>query len=436
MTSKKPTLVDIENAFLPAREIESAERFAGRRDQIEAAYLALVGLGTNLALIGNRGIGKTSLARQIVNIAGGKVGLLDRATVAYERPLDFLPLYFACGSDTETIPQLLGKLLTNKACLADWIYDIPQASKLVGSLSPKFNLNLGGVVGFGGELGSVAGEKQAAPAIIEHDIQTIFSNVADAIVKAKIARDGILIVVDEFDQIRDRSGFAPFLKSLATNTPQVKFCIVGVAQNLKELIDEHASADRLFAGSMITMPAMSDDELREVITLAQDTIGNAIMFHVDAITKVLALAQGHPYMVHLIGKYALRAAHRAGASVVMPADIDSTLATIAEGGADPLLERRYQKCIGTSPQREIVLRSIAECTDSNSEALTTNAYSLALQRGVDNASQYVGHLCAETYGAELTKLRERYYGFKDSLFRAYVQARPRALANVAMDAAD
>jgi hypothetical protein len=59
------------------------------------------------------------------------------------------------------------------------------------------------------------------------------------------------------------------------------------------------------------------------------------------------------------------------------------------------------------------------------EIWTTDAYKLALENSVDNASQYVGQLVTEDYGAELAKIRDRYYRFKDSLFAAYVEARPR-----------
>ena len=38
------------------------------------------------------------------------------------------------------------------------------------------------------------------------------------------------------------------------------------------------------------------------------------------------------------------------------------------------------------------------------------------REGVDNSSQYVGQLVTEEYGAEIEKLRDRYYRFHDSLF--------------------
>ncbi len=38
----KPTLTNVENAFLPAREITDAERFAGRKNSVQDAFYALI----------------------------------------------------------------------------------------------------------------------------------------------------------------------------------------------------------------------------------------------------------------------------------------------------------------------------------------------------------------------------------------------------------
>jgi hypothetical protein len=43
---------------------------------------------------------------------------------------------------------------------------------------------------------------------------------------------------------------------------------------------------------------------------------------------------------------------------------------------------------------------------------------------MSSISVYVGQLVSEKYGAVLEKTRERYYRFKDSLFKAYAAARP------------
>jgi len=240
-----------------------------------------------------------------------------------------------------------------------------------------------------------------------------------------VSSDGILIIVDEFDQIADPSGFASFLKALATNVPQVKFCLVGVAQDIQQLMKEHQSSDRLFAGSIISLPSMSPEELKEIMVIAEKAVNKYIKFSPDAADRLTVLAQGHPYMVHLIGKYAFRLAFKDNKGIIEPQDVDATVRSIAERGADPVLEGRYKKAVASSEQREIVLKALAETQATDGEIWTTNAYKLALDQGVDNSSQYVGHLASEEYGNELEKLRDRYYRFHDSLFAAYVKARPR-----------
>lgn len=313
--------------------------------------------------------------------------------------------------------------MTSPTCLQDWLYDIPKAKKIFNGYSPKFSAKF---LVASAELGSQKTEEiLSEPAISSHKIDAVFTNVANAVIEAGIAEDGILIVIDEFDQIADVSGFASFLKSLATNAPRVKFCIVGVAKDIQALMKEHASTDRLFAGSIIPLPSMTQDELKEIIEIAEREIAGYITFSAEAKGRLVSLAQGHPYMVHLIGKYALRLAFQENRQIILDTDVDESLRSIAERQADPVLEGRYRKVVASSPQRETVLRSLAESQDEQSEIWTTNAYKLAIEGGVDNPSQYVGQLVTDQYGAELENLRDRYYRFKDSLFAAYVQARPR-----------
>ncbi|MDO9600566.1 MAG: hypothetical protein Q7J47_22835 [Azoarcus sp.] len=419
----KPTITEVENAFQPAKEISSATRFAGRKDAVSDAYYGLIAEGSHIAIVGNRGIGKTSLSRQVANMATGKNDLLERLHLPHDRNLDFLSIYFACGKTTQSTTDLLERLLTSAGCLGDWVYDIPKASKIVKGYSPKFGVNV-----FGAEVG-LAGEKKTETtterAVAAHAIDTVFTNAVAAIIEQNISTDGILIVVDEFDQIADPSGFASFLKALSTNVPKVKFCLVGVAQDIQHLMKEHQSSDRLFAGSIIALPSMSVDELKEIMGIAESAVGGHIKFSPSAADRLATLAQGHPYMVHLVGKYAFRLAFKTNKEGIEPQDIDATVQSIAERGADPVLEGRYKKAVASSEQREIVLKALAETQAADGEIWTTNAYKLALDQGVDNASQYVGHLASEEYGNEIEKLRDRYYRFHDSLFAAYVRARPR-----------
>lgn len=419
----KPTLTNVENAFLPAREITDAERFAGRKNSVQDAFYALISEGSNIAVVGNRGIGKTSLARQISNISSGDNSILEKLNIPSEDPLDFLTVYMACGNQVGSTDELLERLLTSSNCLAEWIYDIPKAKKIMINYSPKFSAN---VFGVGFELGgSKTSEATASPVVSDHAIDIVFTNVVEAIAKEGVAKNGILFIIDEFDQIPNPTGFASFIKALATNSPNVKFCIVGVAKDIQMLMKEHESSDRLFAGSIIPMEPMVKGELESIIDNAENYIDSYITFDKTARDRIIQLANGHPYMVHLIGKFSLRLAFQETIPIINESIINHTLANIAERKADPVLEGKYRKAVASSPQREIVLRALAAVQDEHNEIWTTNAYKFALDEGVDNSSQYVGQLVSEEYGAELEKLRERYYRFKDSLFHAYVLARPK-----------
>ena len=420
----KPTLAQIENAFQPAKEISDADRFAGRKSIVSDAHLALISEGAHIAIVGNRGIGKTSLARQISAISIGKNELLKRLNIQHDTKMDFMAVYFACGGSILSTGDLLEAVLT-VSTLSDWLYDIPKAKTIITSYEPKVGANIGvAQLSLGG---SKKTEDSFEKASVSHSVEATFTKAVSALIEQGVARDGLLIVVDEFDQIEDPSGFAGFLKALSTNVPKVKFCIVGVASDIQHLMKEHKSADRLFAGAVIHVKPMTTEELVEVIRIAERSISSYVTFDLAATERLVALAQGHPYMVHLIGKHALRIAFAEGRRQICGGDIDATLKSMAERGSDPVLEGRYKKAVGSSEHREIVLKALAECQAEDGEVWTGNAYKLALEQGVDNSSQYVGQLVTEEYGGELEKLRDRYYRFHDSLFAAYVRARPRLI---------
>ena len=417
-----PSLAEIENAFQPAKEINDADRFAGRKNAVADIFYALVTEGANIAIVGNKGIGKTSLARQLEAISRGDNALIEKLELPLDHHFDFLQIYFACGKNIRSLDELLEHLLTTSGCLDDWLYDVPKANKEITKFAQEAGLNLGFRGGISGE---DTLETASEPAITYHSISTVFTNVCKAIVEEELARDGILVIIDEFDQIVDPTGAAGFLKSLATNVPKVRFCLVGVAKDIQNLMREHSSSDRLFAGSIVRLESMSNSELREIVRIAERSTDNTILFTHEATERLVALSQGHPYMIHLIGKYALRNAYLSGIQFINNVMIQETLRSIAERGADPVLEGRYKGAVGSSAQREIVLRALATVLTLDNECWTTEAYKIALEEGVDNASHYVGQLVLDEYGAEVEKVRERYYRFKDSLFAAYVLARPR-----------
>ena len=64
----KPTITQVENASFPAKETTDTVRLSGSTKPVVNCCCALISEGKNTAIIGNQGIGKTSLSRQVINI--------------------------------------------------------------------------------------------------------------------------------------------------------------------------------------------------------------------------------------------------------------------------------------------------------------------------------------------------------------------------------
>jgi hypothetical protein len=100
----------------------------------------------------------------------------------------------------------LERLLTTHDCLASWVYDAPSAKKTMAKYQPKFGAKVFGIeVGLGGESSTELSTSTAGPTA---DTFAVFTNVLSALAAEQPAKDGLLIVVDEFDQVRDKTGFA------------------------------------------------------------------------------------------------------------------------------------------------------------------------------------------------------------------------------------
>src|SRR6266481_924399 len=179
----QPTISQIENAFQPAKEIDVPNRFAGRHQSVIDCYYALATQGANLAIVGNRGIGKSSLARQVIRMATGDNTLIEKSLDhrVFERH-DFLAMYFACGDAVRTSDDLLERLLTSSNCLRDWIYDIPTARTEVETYQPKFTV---GFASLGAERRTESGAQKA---IAQHSIDTVFTNVVRELANQGLAK--------------------------------------------------------------------------------------------------------------------------------------------------------------------------------------------------------------------------------------------------------
>lgn len=405
------------NAFTPAKEVQDIDRFAGRSELLDALSNALQSDGAQIVLYGQRGIGKSSLSRVLSQLATNQGTAIDRLPGKPHRSFDYLPIYVTCDDSISNIDKLCVRLLSDENAMAPWIpfkvVERSSGSEGRGRLGIK-------IVELAGSTSASITERAAE---LESDATSAFVNACRSVVESKVATDGLLIVIDEFDRIPDKSGISSLLKALGPES--ITFALVGVAETIGELIADHESVARQLADGAIRVTPMPRAELAEIIARAMTALGGTYQFSTDAVDWITGVARGHPFYVHLIGKHALLKTISNGRTHVGIDDAKDALADIAFKGSAPVQEATYKKAVGHSFIRETILKRFAERDEQ--EIYTTDVYGdLARELKVDPSaiSVYVGQLANEKYGAVISKTRERYYQFNDSLFKAYAAARP------------
>ena len=408
------------NVFTPAQEIKDIERFAGRDDELLALSTALQSDGAQIVLYGQRGVGKSSLARQLAKLATNDKDLIARLKQAPFEPLDFLPIYIACDDSITDIATLLLRLLSDEDGLAPWVPFKVVEKKSSGEIGAKFSVK---VIELGGKKTDAITERAQE---IESDIVSVFTSACRAVVKTGVAKHGLLLIIDEFDRIKNRSGLASLLKTLGPEG--VTFALVGVATTVQDLVTEHESVARQLADGSVHVKPMRDEELQEIFDRAESILENKYTFSSEARSWIIKIARGHPFYVHLVGKHALLRSIAASTKEISLSIAKEALSEIALKGSAPIQESTYKTAIGHSYTREVILKRFAERNED--EIHTTELYAgIGKELGIETGtiSVYVGHLGGSKYGAVLKKTRERYYQFSDSVFKAYAAARPYEL---------
>ena len=94
-------------AFTPADEVQDPDRFAGRVGELRLLSDALHSPGAHIVLYGKRGIGKSSLARQLERLASGDPRVHARLNPAPNPPTEFFTVFFRCDDSVTSVPRLL-----------------------------------------------------------------------------------------------------------------------------------------------------------------------------------------------------------------------------------------------------------------------------------------------------------------------------------------
>jgi Cdc6-like AAA superfamily ATPase len=248
-----PKRFEINQLFTPSTPVTVAELFAGRLAQMMRITDTIAETGRHAMVYGERGVGKTSLMQIVPYMVPNKVGRVRFCRM-------------------QAYPDSTFHSLFNGVF------------KKIG-----FTANIGD----GEQQYSVA--DTYTDAITPDDVVTEFSHFT--------ANDIPIVVLDEFNEITDPDTaklVANTIKALSDAGTNVTIIVVGVADNVTELIKNHESIQR--CTEQVLTPRMTSDEMFEVLDKRLKQLGYTITG--DAKWKVVNLAKGLPAYVHGLGKHA------------------------------------------------------------------------------------------------------------------------------------
>ena len=303
--------------FQPFQSLRSGEgsRFVGRRDAIVRATAQMQGSGGALALIGERGVGKTSLGWKLFEILSGDTKWLKKNQVALPDDLKkFTCIWVEC---TQTHENLLGILLSILKPSKEDISDkhISVSKEFLDALSDEsISTRVDEVVApadlerFRAEVRASYEQEYAEKLrpIVESvvsDRNALYSIFREVISKvADRTGSKIFIFLDEMDRISDKTGIGDFIKT----GRDVRFCTIGVFKDINELISDHPSAERKIIPYVVQ--PLSPNESSEIFFHANKILKKdkfQLAFSDHYIARASKYSGGFPFLSQRMGYEAL-----------------------------------------------------------------------------------------------------------------------------------
>jgi Cdc6-like AAA superfamily ATPase len=429
------TFVNPEDGFT-SDVIKDSRRFVGRSKLVEDCISALNATQGLIAVYGKRGVGKSSLLRQIQKMGAGDYSLAQKAGVYHmvpSRPRRYYTVYYQCDALIADANDLFLRLCNDTDDEDGLLRLVPDQGKELVEFSRTEEADAGQDLKLL-KWGVKGTEFEKYSHRVPNNIVQTFRNFVNAVVDHNNTiwskRDAVLVLLDEFDQIRDKTGLGSIIKSLSS--PRVKFAVCGIGSDLNALIADHASVGRLIEQGSLNVPPMTNGEIRQIFSTAHELFKRKVDFADDVVTKVAGACEGYPYFAQLLGKRCVEEGNRQGTNYIDDVIFRRVLDDLRTGKAFPNLENAYKRAIGQSQDRAWLLALLAEQRENESifDASGNNVRlkeirGIAKELDVDHIDQNLPRLLEEQSGPVLVKdpQRQGVYEFVDPVFRSYVKLR-------------
>lgn len=383
---------EASQVFTPAIPIDQTDLFAGRKEQVGQIIDAVGQRGQHAVVYGERGVGKTSLAKTLSQRFRGLGKSVDA------------PIVTCDGTDTFT--SLWRKMLSE--------LHQPQHVTPAGFNSVPAEI-------------TVPLAEQLPEAATPDDIRRILTPLGHGPI--------VVLIFDEFDRLRDQAIkrlMADTIKSLSDHAVRATMILVGVAENIDELLGEHESIGRSIV--QIQMPRMRLAELEEIIKKGERHLG--MWFDADTSETITSLSQGFPSYTHLLGLHSVKQALDGHTRRVESDHVQRAIAKAVEL-ADHSIRDAYRKGVNSPRKHNLYADVILACAQADRDEfgffqaanireplrqITGKPYSIA------SFIQHLANLTEESRGPVLRRIGEkrRYkFRFHNPLMQPFVVMRSR-----------
>lgn len=291
-------LLQLGEVFTPSAPVDDQDLFAGRNHELFSVVEAMQSVGQHAVIYGERGVGKTSLARIAAAIGNSQGQLAVRVNCDAED--DFGSLWRKVVDELSIIgPEL----------------EEPRRSALEGPIA------------------ECVAALTSGPGLGPSQVRIAMRRIT------RVAP--VSVFFDEFNEISDSNaiiGLANTIKALSDHIERVTLCPVGVAEDLDALLEGHLSAIRAIV--QVKMPRMSRDELKEIVARGLGKLGMAI--ENDALDMIQVIPRGLPQYAHLLASEGARSALLGGSSAINRGDVMAGL-KVGLAKLDRSLSRAYDR---------------------------------------------------------------------------------------------
>jgi Cdc6-like AAA superfamily ATPase len=382
---KSEKYTQLGRVFTPSTPITSVDFFVERLSQVSKVRDTILTAGEHAVLYGERGVGKTSLANFI------------QATFDSNVPT----VKITCNS-SDKLNNIWNKVF--KAI----------AKRMVRKTSDT---------------------PYCAPSFcVDNNEEFDIDEVVEELERLECP---VLIIIDEFDNVDDptvKQKMADIVKVLSDNIQFVTLMMVGVAENINELVENHNSNSRCLR--QIKLDRMKESELKKIIENGLARLGFEISLMVEQ--DIVNFSQGFPHYVHMLTKNA--AAHLIeiddpSRTKITKADLKIAIDEAINSSQEEV-RRKYEKAVTTARNQDgfrNVLWACALLQDNENGVFRAIDIADHLEKiiGKPPSQQFYSYnlpaLCNEGKGAPLKKVhisggdRQVRYQFSDPMFKAFVR---------------